>query len=709
MIKRLKYGFALLIVCWFLGHQVSAQNLGDTVKHQNPDSVLLDSVMFDSLLDDSLLIDSVLNDSLAIYDSLPLEKRKWSFISGGNDSTYFSFYGHTLDIHDTLLVRYWNYNKSVHELELYHFDSTLNDLQNFHPAYQKSFNNLYLGNVGLAVKSNLYFEPLPKTDFIFINAFNAYNFQANNTEYFNVLKPFTKFEANVGPNDEQDIDVVHTQNINPYVNAFIRFKNFTSNGDYIYQTTRNNSGVIGGSYTQGPLATHLNITFSNVNAEENGGLTDPLEISDPDKSANQMSMRLNNASNYIKDRQLFFDQKIGFLKTNVSDSAEIGDYWFSFQYNFHQHRSVKLYQDEPYEYVNIYTEDTLSFYENTYNGSSTFDSLYFLSRKHLFRINLEEIPYSYPFVGAYVGVGFDRNTYAWFNVDTLFNNSQSNAINNTYLEGGIYRLRGKKFKFAGNYIFYIDGYKQTDFSLDGFISQKFGSDSNYFELKGEGGVFLESADYLFTNFYSNHYRWQNTFNATKRTELKFHFLYPKFNLITGVRFSTLTDYVYLNNAALPDQQTGTFAILNAYVKNRFEVYRFGLKTQLSYQETGNASVLPLPKFSGYAALYWFPTANFKSTGGTMKFDIGADVYYWTKFYGLAYDPALAQFHTQNYQTYGNYPFVGAFVNFEIKRLRFYLRAEHLNFDEKNPNYFLAPSYPSNRLVIRYGISWTFYD
>ena len=50
--------------------------------------------------------------------------------------------------------------------------------------------------------------------------------------------------------------------------------------------------------------------------------------------------------------------------------------------------------------------------------------------------------------------------------------------------------------------------------------------------------------------------------------------------------------------------------------------KFGLNTRLNYQQTSNSEVLPLPEFSGYAALYWAPHLHFSSTGGSLRFQLG---------------------------------------------------------------------------------------
>jgi hypothetical protein len=594
-------------------------------------------------------------------------------------------------------------------LEIFNYDSTLQDLHIAHPAFRQTANNSYLGNMGTATNSNIFAEPNPKTGFILMESFTPYMFHSNNMTYYNVTTPFTLFKVDIGPLEEQDLDILHTQNINPFFNFHIRFRNYSGQGIYIRQKTRNNAGTIGGVYTKGRLATHVNWVFNRIDVEENGGVIDDSLIVETILQPSEISMRLTNGSNFIKDRQLYFDQKIGFLKTNVPDSSELGNYWFSLQYTFNRHKSSKVYKDTDDSYVNNYG-DTMNLYKNTYNGGATFDSTYYFYSNHNFRLNLEENPRSYPFVGAYFGYGIEGNDYYYFNKDSGFVNSADKTTNSAYFEAGMYRLKGEKFKFSGNYKLFISGYRASNMQLDGFVSHKFGRNNKTVVLKGEGILSLNTPDYLLTRYYSNHYRWDNSFNSEKKTRLHFSLSSKYYKTKLGSRFNILGDYIYFNNEGLPTQHNTPLSVLDVYLNNTFNFGPFGLYTRINYQNTTNSEVLPLPDLSGYAALYWGPTIHFKSTGGKLRFNAGADVYYWSSYYGPAYSPALARFHNQNQKEIGNYPFVGLFWNFEIKRLRFYLRFEHASYGIVEPTkYFLAPNYPSNRNAFRYGIIWSFYD
>ena len=56
---------------------------------------------------------------------------------------------------------------------------------------------------------------------------------------------------------------------------------------------------------------------------------------------------------------------------------------------------------------------------------------------------------------------------------------------------------------------------------------------------------------------------------------------------------------------------------------------------------------------------------------------------------------------------GNYPLLSAYVNFDLKRTRFYVQYYHAN--QSDGRYFWAPGYPMNPGGLHFGLSWNFYD
>jgi hypothetical protein len=72
-------------------------------------------------------------------------------------------------------------------------------------------------------------------------------------------------------------------------------------------------------------------------------------------------------------------------------------------------------------------------------------------------------------------------------------------------------------------------------------------------------------------------------------------------------------------------------------------------------------------------------------------------------------PSLTSFYRQAEKKLGNYPFFDAFLNVQLKRVRFYLKLEHVNSGLSDKNYFSVLHYPRNQRNLKFGLSWTFYD
>jgi hypothetical protein len=115
-------------------------------------------------------------------------------------------------------------------------------------------------------------------------------------------------------------------------------------------------------------------------------------------------------------------------------------------------------------------------------------------------------------------------------------------------------------------------------------------------------------------------------------------------------------------------------------------------------------VLPLPEFTAYSSNF-YENVLFQ----VLKFQIGFDLRYHTKYYAPTYMPATGQFHTQNIRKIGNYPFFDAFVNFHLKRARIFVKGDHVNAGLMGYDYFYSVGYPANPISVKFGVSWNFYN
>jgi len=83
--------------------------------------------------------------------------------------------------------------------------------------------------------------------------------------------------------------------------------------------------------------------------------------------------------------------------------------------------------------------------------------------------------------------------------------------------------------------------------------------------------------------------------------------------------------------------------------------------------------------------------------------------YHTSYYAPAYMPATGQFYVQSKVLIGNYPVINAYLNFHLKRTRFFLEYYHINQKFMKGAYYSMPNYPINPTIMKMGVSWNFYD
>ena len=97
----------------------------------------------------------------------------------------------------------------------------------------------------------------------------------------------------------------------------------------------------------------------------------------------------------------------------------------------------------------------------------------------------------------------------------------------------------------------------------------------------------------------------------------------------------------------------------------------------------------------------------------LNLSTGLEVRYYTPYEAYNYSPVMGQFTPQDTFKLKNLPDITAFFHFRIKSFTAYIRAENLNtvsflngFGFINNNY-AAAHYPTQGLILRFGILWNF--
>ena len=91
------------------------------------------------------------------------------------------------------------------------------------------------------------------------------------------------------------------------------------------------------------------------------------------------------------------------------------------------------------------------------------------------------------------------------------------------------------------------------------------------------------------------------------------------------------------------------------------------------------------------------------------FQPGIDLFYNTAYYASAYMPATRMFYLQDEKKIGNYVYMDVFANLMVKRFRIFVKYQHLNSFWSQSRYYMVPHYPIQDGIIKFGMSWSFYD
>ena len=165
----------------------------------------------------------------------------------------------------------------------------------------------------------------------------------------------------------------------------------------------------------------------------------------------------------------------------------------------------------------------------------------------------------------------------------------------------------------------------------------------------------------------------------------------------------LQNHVYLNQNALPQQESDIIQVFSAELNQNFKFGIFNLDNKLVYQKSSKPSIISLPDFSLQSNMYLlFRIAR------VLHVQFGVDCQYFTSYYSDAYQPATLSYYNQREIKVGNYPLMNLYDNMKLKQTRFFVMLSHVNQGLfGGNNYFILPHYPLNPRSFQMGVSIDF--
>ena len=611
----------------------------------------------------------------------------------------------------------WTFNKYLNYATLGRIDSTMSGNRTELPIYKGTNTGAtFLGITGSAALNHNYFERKTSDIFFFADSYNHYFRTPDQIEFYNTKGPYTQLAYYTSGNkriSEDNLDALYTQNITPEFNFGLSYVRRGAKGNYQNQATKNKSFSLFGSYIGKRYAAHAGYLFNGADNRENGGIVDDYFLVDTTLRPDAIDVKLKTASANLTENTYFLTHSYG-IPLNIfknSDSLKSGEgTTVFFGHSFEYSRYRRIYTDSPtdtiYRNLHVSVDELYKYYDNYYiSASKSFDSVFASQTDNRIFVRLQ--PYSSTAIISQIdgGIGYRFDKYYLFEPDSyLTGKSAGEKLSTGYVYGNGQGMFGKYFKWNAFLKYYFSGYRQHDLLLDASARISFYPVEGGIHLTGRFAIDNREQSYYVKRYYSNHLKWNNDFDKTTETKIGVTLSIPRRELQAGFDNSIISKQVYFDADALPQQTSDVLNITGLYIRKNLSLRPLHLDVKLLFQITSNSNVIPLPTFSGNAALY----IQSEWIKNVLDAQIGFDLYYNTEFNDYAYNPAAGVFHTQNEKKIGGYPWIDLFASFKWKRanicVKFTNVAEGIIGER---DYFSALRYPRNPRMFKMGVNWRF--
>ena len=625
----------------------------------------------------------------------------------------------------------WHVSKDYNRVEIEPLDTTLLSWRIDYPFYRNGVGDAPLGALGEGSVPLNYFDRPQWQDFTFASPFHAYIYDMQNVPFYNGKLPFlqmTYIESGQKRYRETNFEIRHAQNISPSTSFSIDYKSRGTQGQYDRSYTKNQNIALTFAHTGKRYSIHAGYVNNHIETEENGGVVGEWAIRDTTfEMPSGVPMRLaeSEAGNIYRNHAFFVTQSLAIPLQRVTENdfslADLSAVFIghSIEYDVWS----KCYTDVAAGYTDErgskdengnYVPTAGSYYADWFiNPYASRDSL--CERRLSNRLFVQAQPWDRDGVIGTVdgGVGVDLHTYSQFALGDYIAGKYRREKKTSYFAYGSIAGKFKKYiDWGADLKVYPSGYRGGDRSLGAHLALKGYLRGHALILEGRFKTEKRSPGYWQENLFSNHYVWSNSLSKENETRIEASFRVPDYALELSAWQGVVSNKIYYAQLGPGDsdvgvrQYDGSVSLTSLYARKDFRIGGFHLDNRVLLQWSTNQEVVPVPLVSAFLSYYY----EFWVVRGVLRLQTGFDARYNTKYYAPGYNPALSAFYNQRDIEVGNYPYTDAFVMAKWKRMRIFLKYQHLNRGLfGNGEYFSVARYPLNPGMFKMGISWGFYD
>lgn len=606
------------------------------------------------------------------------------------------------------------------------------NLINFHEYDAFLRNNLSgasLGHVGLAGRSNEFFKSTDTYKYIFLNPYKNYLFSNENSFFYSTNLPFTyiKHSASTKQVNEQNLDLLHTQNFSPKTNVGFRYRVINAQGVMTNHKGNINSAAFWASHFGMRYNLQTNFVLNKIQNGENGGIKE--EYFEPNLELDPVN--LNSAQTKVFNYEFMVHQKYKLGVTKVKErkiqipldslNAEIEEQQDSIVFDtifipfISLNHTMKLKKGNRI-YADLDNAQD-SFYPSFIDSVNTYDSTAYREFENTFQIQFNENQQAkFKFrARAFLRNLMSGNTFStpYYIGDTLpALDLNTDKVSNTSIGGAVFDYSSAKWDWNFEGEFFIQGRRAADIELLGDMERIFITKKDTFIVSLHANFRNETPSYWYEYFGSNHYAWQNTFKKENKIFASFKFEYPRFKLKTKLDVASLDNFIYFNENAQPAQFDKNIQVVAASVSKNLKFGSFYWNNEFVFQVFSQRDIIQMPEIIYKTQLY----ADFFLFNKALRLQPGLEMSFTNEYNTPGYCPALGQFYQNTNQgstlipvNGGNYPLVKAFANFKVKKVLFFISYNNLVSVLNSKHQYTTHLYPVEKLTLHWGVSWRFYD
>lgn len=590
----------------------------------------------------------------------------------------------TKQVYSNKTVEYFFENDILKNISrTYHPDSTLSEYHYPNPVRKSGWLYQDLGNVGTASKPILFQKNIEVGQTMGMEVNQLYTPKLSDLKYYNTRSPYTYLAYQQGGGHIQ-ANATHSQNINPRLNFTFNLQKLNSEKQYGFAR----AGELLVNHWRYDMSTNyvsknnkyrILATFYHFNQKhfEQGGILNGDTISvqsiEPKYDRVYNATLTGNAYNRERWNNLHVYQQ--FLMKNALQTFHILDYerkFYGFSDNsFKANLAAGGYGDLP---------------------ASTLDTL-------AYNYRFQSLSNKFGFKGLYKGINYQA--YARFR--------QYSLTNHYYRE---YSEKWTNEIYLGGLLGYV--FKDSTNTLD--VRAELSPDKGFYSL--DATMFYKGFEFGFFNssspaglFYSNFKNGVIDFSKNEKLklvnsrhfEVKFPLHYQSFRFVPQARWTSISNYTYLNSISTVDQLNSGLNLLSLNGTLEYTGKNFTTRYQYFFNTLSDTEAYPIPKHIHNANLEF----NFMYAK-VLRIYLGTDIYFKSKYAAHSYSPLLNQFYKNNF-TVGGVPVMDLYVKFPISKGRIALNYTYLNKMFGPNGFFTTPKYLNNPSSLMIKLDWPLFD